>query len=27
MLRWIRKATAVRAAQWRVTHFTRLHSA
>ncbi|CAO0823135.1 hypothetical protein DFAR_340018 [Desulfarculales bacterium] len=23
MLRWIRKATSVRAAQWRVTHFTR----
>ncbi|CAO0820452.1 hypothetical protein DFAR_1590007 [Desulfarculales bacterium] len=23
MLRWIRKATSVRAAQWRITHFTR----
>ncbi|CAO0820396.1 hypothetical protein DFAR_3990035 [Desulfarculales bacterium] len=23
MLRWIRKATSVRAARWRITHFTR----
>ncbi|CAO0822371.1 hypothetical protein DFAR_2980018 [Desulfarculales bacterium] len=23
MLRWIRKATSVRAAQWSITHFTR----
>ena len=23
MLRWIRKATSVRADQWRITHFTR----
>ena len=23
MLRWIRKSTSVRAAQWRITHFTR----
>ncbi|CAO0822842.1 hypothetical protein DFAR_3340002 [Desulfarculales bacterium] len=22
MLRWIRKATSVRTAQWRITHFT-----
>ncbi|CAO0823235.1 hypothetical protein DFAR_3590003 [Desulfarculales bacterium] len=23
MLRWVRQATSVRAAQWRITHFTR----